>query len=305
MKAWLSRILQSHHRGLVIQPLDLNRDYPEIDRSFVQEEWPFLRSDLELSHRQPSATSFVARKDGRFAGFFMTHAFGHIGYLDMLIIAPEFRKRGVARPLYFSAIHGLGAKGIRAFVVHTTNESAPMIKFLGFSAGSTFSLLRREPIQNPEKSPMRRVPGGLIPLGPESRDELVSLDAHVFGMKREPWIDGLLDQADNRLLGWRRDDKLVASACLRPRRNSARCLDSANAYQTDDLEALVREVVELHPDIRLECFARTNSPMHRLLEQRGFIVPDFFKAIGPLIEWRQGDTGSVGLSERVQTLNWF
>src|SRR5262245_55854148 len=87
--------------------MDLDRDFPEIDRLFTQEEWPFLRADLEASHAQPGATATVARKDGAFAGFFATHAFGDIGYLDMMIIDARFRGRGVARPLYFHTVREL------------------------------------------------------------------------------------------------------------------------------------------------------------------------------------------------------
>lgn len=303
MNAWLSRILRVHRPGVVIQELDLDRDYVDIDHLFILEDWPFLRSDLELSHRQPHATSFVARKGNRFAGFFMTHAFGHVGYLDMMIIAPEFRKKGVARPLYFTTLHKLEATGVRGLVVHTTNDSAPMIKFLGFSPGRSFTLRRREPIQGEGNLTHDR--SSFVALGPGSRSDLVALDAHVFGMKRPHWIDGLLSQQDNQLFGWYREERLVASVCLRPRKAGARCLDSANAYQVDDLNALVREAVERHPSIHLECFVQTNSSMHRPLEELGFVVPEFFKAIGPLTEWRKGDTGAIGLSDQIQTLNWF
>ena len=37
----------------------------------------------------------------------------------------------------------------------------------------------------------------------------------------------------------------------------------------------------------------------------GHFWPAPFQAIGPLVEWRKGDTGGLGASDRVQTLNWF
>src|SRR5262245_20409235 len=105
----LSGTFLSGHPELL--PVDLERDYPDIERLFLSDKWPFLRSDVELSHAQPKATGFVARKDGRFAGFFLTHAFDDVGYLDMMIVAPDFRGAGIARPLYFHTVKALRAKG--------------------------------------------------------------------------------------------------------------------------------------------------------------------------------------------------
>ena len=65
---------------LNLAPLNLDTDWADIDRLMTTEEWPFLRSDLELSHSQPHL-GMAARKDGKFAGFFNTHSFGDVAYL--------------------------------------------------------------------------------------------------------------------------------------------------------------------------------------------------------------------------------
>jgi hypothetical protein len=93
---WANGEIFSGHPELLT--MNLVCDYPEIEKLMVEEEWPFLRNDLELSHAQPKATAFIARKRGEFAGFLTTHNFGHIGYLDMMIITSQFRKAGIARP---------------------------------------------------------------------------------------------------------------------------------------------------------------------------------------------------------------
>jgi len=47
-----------------LQPLKLDRDWPDLERLLRMEEWPFVRADLELGEAQPGETSYVARKDG-------------------------------------------------------------------------------------------------------------------------------------------------------------------------------------------------------------------------------------------------
>ena len=72
-----------------------------------------------------------------------------------------------------------------------------------------------------------------------------------------------------------------------------------------ELETFVQNIVRANGATRLECFARVDSPLHHQMLEHGFQVPEFFKAIGPLVEWRKGQTDGLGASDRVQTLNWF
>jgi ribosomal protein S18 acetylase RimI-like enzyme len=285
-----------------VEPLDLDRHFPYVEQLFALEEWPFLRGDLEVSQAQPWATSRVAWKDGRFAGFFATHHFGDVGYLDMMIIAPEFRRAGVARPLYFGTLRALRSRGVRSLVVHTTNESAPMIRLLGFRPGLRFVLLRREAADG-GGNPLARV-GGALPLERSDRAALLDLDARVFGARREAWIDALFSEPGVRFVGLKRDGALRASLSLRPRRAGTLALDSVNACDPGDLERLVGSLIRAERS-PLECFVREGSELHWLLAQNGFEVPEFFRSIGPLVEWRKGPTGDIGLSPEVQSLAWF
>jgi GNAT superfamily N-acetyltransferase len=283
-----------------IVPLDLERDWIDVERMLLLEEWPFVRADLEISHAQPRSVGFVAKKDGRFAGFYLAHHFGDVGYLDMSIIAPEFRGKGVSRPLHVAVMRALRARQMSSFVVHTTKESAPMFEILGFDPGQTFTLLARDPIG--EDSGDRET---LTPLGLEHEAALVALDAAVFGMSRPTWIGGLLRQPSTRFYGAFRDGQLVASIATRERRGGALCLDSANAVSTNALDDLARAVCEAHRDRRLECFVRDGGALEAELRRSGFAVPAFFSAIGPLVEWRKGRSGRVGRTASTACLSWF
>ena len=280
-----------------VRRVDLTSDLPAIEKLLQLEEWPLVREDLEISHCQPGAVFNVAIKDGAFAGFFATHSFGRVGYLDLMIIDPKFRRKGIARPLYFKTVRSLRASGVHGYVVHTTKDSSRIIKLLGFKPGHEFTLLVR-PAANVN-------PVTLHELDYRDRDALVALDAEVFGLARPEWIDGLLTQPRVQFAGLRTNDTLRASVCLRPRRGAALCLDSVNSRDLTDLVTLVQNIVRAKSATRLECFPRVDSQLHHQLLELGFQVPEFFKAIGPLVEWRKGETDGLGTSDRVQTLNWF
>jgi len=280
-----------------IRTVEIISDLPDIEKLIQLEEWPLVREDLEISHCQPGAVFSVAIKDGAFAGFFATHSFGRVGYLNLVIIASEFRRKGIARPLYFKTLRSHDTNGVHGYVVHTTKDSARIIQLLGFKPGSEFALLVR---------PAANVNAGTFQeLDYRDRDALVALDAEVFGLARPEWIDALIAQRRVRFVGLRSHGTLRASVCLRPRRDAALCLDSVNSRDLADLETFVQNIVRANGATRLECIARVDSPLHHQLLEQGFQVPEFFKAIGPLVEWRKGETDGLGVSDRVQTLNWF
>ncbi len=290
-----------------IIPFDFSRDFAAVEKLVLQEEWPFLRSDFELSHAQPGGCSNVAYQDGKLAGFFTTHSFGKIGYLDMMIVAPEFRRLGVARPLYMKTMKHLAKNGMISYVVHTTNDSARIMSIVGFKKTNTsFTLLRREPhdqeIQN--LCPVSQT--NVYQLDADSAQELIELDERIFGITRQHWIRTILSQPETLVYGFRRENgRLSAALWLRPRRENAMCLDGCIYSSLEELGSLIRHVTTLHFNKRLECFASTYSYVHGLLEGLGFEQPNFFRAIGPLVEWHKGKVGNVGTAVNVQCLMWL
>ncbi|TVQ93725.1 MAG: GNAT family N-acetyltransferase [Deltaproteobacteria bacterium] len=272
-----------------VLPLDLDRDWPEIDRLLVHEEWPFVRADLEVGDAQPVSANLVARIAESFAGFFTTHAFHDVGYLDMMVVDPNHRGSTVARPLYLRALRSLQDQGVGGLVVHSTNDSARLIRLLGFTPGMDFTLRMREPAEG----------GGEI-RELRDREALIASDAEVFGARREAWIDALLATPGVRFVAVD-----GAHACLRPRRDGAMCIDGVCAEDPSTVPHLVDAIVAAFGDRPLHCFGRTESALDLALRAHSFDVPAFFEPIGPLVEWRQGKTRDFGTSERVQSLMWL
>lgn len=281
--------------------MDLDRDWQEIDRLLDQEEWPFVRADLEISQSQPNAVALVARSANRVLGFFAAHHFGDVGYLNMMIVDREARVSNIARRLYFDTIRRMKAHGIRAWVAHSTNDSYRVFKFMRFRAGQSFTMLARDPITD----------NGGTRIGYDekpSQDELkaiIRLDEQVFGIKRFSWIEAIANQPSSQFFGLHSDGKLIASLCLRERKHSALCIDTTNALDFADLRALINQALDQFSHRRIECIAIADSSLHHHLLNNGFFIPDFFESIGPLVEWRKGDVGTIGTSPLVQSLSWF
>lgn len=282
-----------------IQPLNLDRDYPGIEKLFEQENWPFLRSDLEVSEAQPKSVGFVARNGEEVLGFFTAHHFGEVGYLSMIIVVDHARASLIGQRLYTKTIRQMKKHGLRGTVVHSTNDSYRLFQLLRFQAGETFTLLGRDPTNNADDAPPLQ--SFLI----DDADAIIALDAAVFGVPRESWLRTLLAQPSTKFFGIRENSELLASLCLRPRKQNAFCLDSVNATDFSHTKRLLDVVLDGCHDQRIECFARTGSPLHEYLLANGAEIPEFFHAIGPLVEWRKGETGNIGASPHIQCLSWF
>lgn len=287
----------------IIEPLHLGRDWHEIDRLLQAEDWPFVRADFEASHQQPHSVGFVAKlaDSPTLAGFFVAHHFDRVGYFDMMVVDKTLRKSKLATKLGYETRRALLDHGMRGFVAHSTNDSFDVFRFFGYERGIDFTLMRREPADAlPVISSLES-----ITLGKSDFDLIVDLDAGIFGQRRETWIRTLINQPETRFVGIKQDGRLIASACLRHRRENALCLDSVNAHSFEHLAPLLTQILHALPTHRLECFARTDSDLHRWLKQQGWFVPDFFAEIGPLVEWRKGETCGTADSRHIRSLNWF
>lgn len=274
-----------------LQLLDLDRDWPDLEKLLRMEEWPFIRSDLELGDAQPGDTSYVARVDGKFAAFFTSFIFAKIGYLDMFVIHPDFRGKGIARPLYFKVIEALQSAGVTGLVAHTTNDSARLVKILGFTPGRPFTLRVRPPAPAPA--------GPALTKGDGKR--FMALDREIFGVDRPAWTGFLANDSRVDLVAYG-----SAMAALRPRIEGGYSLDHILAPDQKDLIPLVEGIMAKHgANGPLMCFAATDGVFEGILAERGFAVPDFFVPIGPLIEWRDGATEPAGRSDLIHTVLWL
>jgi len=286
---------------IVIEKLDLDRHWDGVNRLLELEEWPFIRADLEVSDEQARAIGLVAQIGGVIKGFFTIHHFGDIGYLDMVIIDPsERRNLTLANDLWGRAKAGMVEQGFNSKVAHCTRSTARFLRVLGYCAGLKFWLLRKDESQ--AQAPADAV---VRVLSPEHLPRLIELDEQVFGTSRHHWLTALSRQPSATFVGRLEGDDLLASACLRERRENSLCIDSCNGLDGEHVAALIDDILSSYPHKRLECFVRDGTDLHRALLAKGFYVPDFFTPIGPLVELRQGPNDDVGTGPHVRTLSWI
>lgn len=294
---------QNQDKSYRIEDMDLDRDWPGIERLLKIEEWPFIRADLEISHSQDRAIGLVVRVGDQVKGFFTVHNFGDIAYLDMIILEQGMRRKvAVSRELWKEAKRRIKEKGLKAMLAHCTNDSSPLLRFLGFRRSERFTLVRRdETATRPTE-----IVDSLARLGSNDLEQLIELDAQVFGMRREAWIRGLLAQDSTTFIGDFDQDKLMASLCLRQRQDNALCLDGANSLDYDRLASLIDRTVAAMPHKKFECFVRTDSRLHHHLLAQGFYVPEFFKPIGPLDELSKGPVDRLlEPTPHMYTMSWM
>jgi hypothetical protein len=286
---------------ILIEKLDLDRHWEGVNRLLELEEWPFIRADLEVSDEQERAIGLVAHIGGVIKGFFTIHHFGDIGYLDMVIIDPsERRNLTLANDLWGRAKAEMIKNGFTSKVAHCTRSTARFLRVLGYRPGITFWLLRKDATQsNPPADVTARV------LSLEYLPRLVELDEQVFGTSRHHWLKALSTQPSATFVGRLQGDELLASVCLRERRENSLCIDSCNGLDGGNVAAVIDEILTSYPHKRLECFVRDGTDLHSGLLANGFYVPDFFTPIGPLVELRQGPVDQVGTGPHVRTLSWI
>lgn len=136
-------------------------------------------------------------------------------------------------------------------------------------------------------------------------DEIVGLDIDLFGVARRDWVQHLYDDDDVVMMGFKKKGKLIASLALRPRKDRVLALDMCNGVEFADISSLIHVVMVMNSGKTFQCFARTGSKLHKMLTSLDFEVPAFFQPIGPLVEYRLGDTGAIGTSDRCITMSWM
>lgn len=292
--------LQATDGAITIENLCLDHHWEDVKQLLETEEWPFIKEDLEVSHAQDKAFGLIAKRYGKISGFFTVHNFGDTAYLDMMIVEKAERNSvAMAAELWRHASAEAMNRGFTTKVAHCTNDSAPLLRLFGFKKTMNFTLLRREATTGQKNQTE------ITYLDSSALTDLVDLDEEVFSARRESWISNLLEQKTTRFVGTYKDNRLMASICLRTRRDNSLCIDSANSLDFRFLTNLLESVISNFSHKRLECFVKTDGVLHEYLLANGFTVPDFFKPIGPLDELRHGDENQIGTGQHVHTLSWI
>jgi GNAT superfamily N-acetyltransferase len=140
--------------------------------------WNQLRRDLERLWRHQPDGCFVGLLQDRVVGTVTTTSHGtEVAWIGMMLVHPDYRRRGIATALMHRAIRWLHERGTRCLKLDATPEGAAVYAQIGFC--SEYGLTRY----------LRPARGAVTAIVPTAGPFAVpDLDALAFGANRSAWI---------------------------------------------------------------------------------------------------------------------
>ncbi|HXZ00196.1 MAG TPA: GNAT family N-acetyltransferase [Stellaceae bacterium] len=176
------------------------------------------------------------------------------GWISMVIVAADWRRRGLARRLMGACVETLRQQG-RAALLDATPEGAEVYRRLGFVALGGMERWEGQGGAKPAGT-------GITPMAPDAADLLIAADHAAFGARRHFLLRDFLSRPGALALG-HGDGFLV----LRP---------GQRATQLGPLTAVSAEIAG---DLLAEAIAGANGPVF-------LDLMDPWKSLAPLLETR-------------------
>lgn len=207
--------------------------------------WNQLEDDWQLLLSLSSCGSYVAVSDQRVVGSVTLISYervggGRIGWVGMLLVHPEYRRRGIGAALFERAIRD-GAQ-YSLLGLDATPSGAPLYERFGFRGVNGITRWTREPgldvtsraTEASDVSPVRAT-------GPMVAD-CVSVDTEASGWQRREMISSFVSRAP--MASWFQKTHSRPPACVTGRPGShAFQIGPLVAEESDQTEALLGRVV--------------------------------------------------------------
>jgi GNAT superfamily N-acetyltransferase len=175
--------------------------------------WNQVPADWRLMLQHGEGIAVVA-PDGTLAATALTHHFGKIGWISMVLVARVFRRRGIATDLIGRCVSLLQAKGITPGL-DATEAGRLVYEPLGFQPVYTLSRRVATVAKGEVETP------GVRAATASDLDRIVAYDAEVFGLDRAHILRGLLARAPHFARIAERDGKVRGFALGRDGRRAA------------------------------------------------------------------------------------
>jgi len=168
-----------------LRPLD-SRDLPFAHSLSRLAGWNQTLRDWERFLTLGEGGCFLAEYDGCPAGTATTTCYGSdLAWIGMVLVHPDFRRRGIGGKLLHRAINHLrNDRGIACVRLDATPEGRPLYESLGFQAEWGLRRWRREGGGNVTDEALRT---------PEVSDASCELDEGVFGADRSALLRSLAE----------------------------------------------------------------------------------------------------------------
>jgi len=162
------------------------------DRNFVlqmtqHENWMDLPCDINRCVECACGEGcFVAEIDGKQAGHVFSFNYGRIGWIGLLIVKTEYRKRGIATTLMKEAINYMFSHGVETIKLDAVQSIADLYRKLGFTDecdSIRFARIGKRGITSFSKF--------LEHMKEEELEQIAEFDAQYFGVNRLKVLDCL------------------------------------------------------------------------------------------------------------------
>lgn len=156
--------------------------------------WNQTRRDWERFLRLAPGGCFLAEDGGRPAGTATTTAYGReVAWIGMVLVHPDFRRRGIGTALLERAIgHLREERGVACIRLDATPEGQPLYEGLGFRSEWG---LRRWAREAKDTEPIPREKTATPELGAD-----LSLDREIFGADRSELLRALAAGSDDGMV---------------------------------------------------------------------------------------------------------
>jgi GNAT superfamily N-acetyltransferase len=168
------------HDAIQIRKLN-SADLAWADSLRVAAGWNQTIEDWQIFLLLDSEGCFVAEWHGRPAGTATTIRYGReLAWIGMLLVHPEFRRRGLGRALLGACLDYLHGCGVACVKLDATPAGSPLYESFGLRREWSLARWRREGDQAPIRVPSRNVQ----PCESELDESVLALDRRAFGVSR-------------------------------------------------------------------------------------------------------------------------
>jgi predicted N-acetyltransferase YhbS len=181
-----------------------------------------------------SARPIVAVLGARIVGTGLATIHGPAGWVGVIFVVPELRRRGIGTELTRAACSILEAAGCESLVLVATDLGRPTYDRLGFREQTRYHMFGAEPLSAAPTPP----PGTLLkPVQPADLDALFALDRRATGEDRRPLIEryaanGWLLDRGGAVAGFLLPTVRGNSALVAPESRDAACLLDLHRHLT-------------------------------------------------------------------------